>query len=54
MTDQLPAVLQPGKLTSPSDTDIVPALIADTGDTAGWRYVRFFAANIRNPHTRRA
>jgi site-specific recombinase XerD len=21
---------------------------------AGWRYVEFFAANVRNPHTRRA
>jgi hypothetical protein len=41
-------------LTSPSDTYIVPALIADAGDAAGWRYVEFFTANIRNPHTRRA
>jgi len=24
------------------------------GDAAGWRYVEFFTANIRNPHTRRA
>jgi site-specific recombinase XerC len=32
----------------------VPALIADLGDQAGWRYVEFFTANIRNPHTRRA
>jgi hypothetical protein len=28
----------------------VPALIA----AAGWRYVEFFTANIRNPNTRRA
>jgi hypothetical protein len=54
MTGQLPAVLQPGALTRPSDTYIVPALIADAGDAAGWRYVEFFTANIRNPHTRRA
>jgi site-specific recombinase XerD len=54
MTDQLPAVLQPGALTTPADTYIVPALIADAGDAAGWRYVEFFTANIRNPHTRRA
>ena len=33
---------------------LVPSLIADAGDPAGWRYVEFFAANIRNPHTRRA
>jgi hypothetical protein len=32
----------------------VPALIADAGDAAGWRYVEFFTANIRNPNTRRA
>ena len=32
----------------------VPALIADAGDLAGWRYVEFFTANIRNPNTRRA
>jgi site-specific recombinase XerD len=54
MTDQLPAIVQPGALTSPSGTYRVPALIADAGDAAGWRYVEFFTANIRNPHTRRA
>jgi site-specific recombinase XerD len=32
----------------------VPALIANLGDQAGWRYVEFFAANINNDHTRRA
>jgi site-specific recombinase XerD len=32
----------------------VPALIADAGEAAGWRYVEFLTANIRNPHTRRA
>ena len=32
----------------------MPALIAAAGDAAGWRYVEFFAANIENPHTRRA
>ena len=32
----------------------MPALIADAGDQAGWRYVEFFTANIRNDHTRRA
>jgi site-specific recombinase XerC len=31
----------------------VPALIADAGDQAAWRYLEFFA-NIRNPNTRRA
>ncbi len=33
---------------------LVPVLIADAGDAAGWRYVEFFTANIRNPNTRRA
>jgi site-specific recombinase XerD len=32
----------------------VPALIADAGNAAGWRYVEFFTANINNDHTRRA
>ena len=55
---QLPAIIAPGGvLTSPMDayaTSLVPALIADAGDAAGWRYVEFFTANIRNPNTRRA
>jgi hypothetical protein len=33
---------------------IVPALVADAGEPAAWHYVEFFAANIRNPNTRRA
>ena len=33
---------------------MVPALIADLGDAANWRFVEFFAANINNDHTRRA
>jgi site-specific recombinase XerD len=33
---------------------VVPAIIAQAGDAAGWRYVEFFSANIRNPNTRRA
>jgi hypothetical protein len=54
MADQLPAIVQPSALAVPTDTYIVPALIAAAGDQAGWRYVEFFTANIRNPHTRRA
>ena len=46
----LPAIIQPGTLTAPIDSHMVPALIA----AAGWRYVEFFTANIRNSHTRRA
>jgi hypothetical protein len=33
---------------------LVPALIADAGEKAVWRYIEFFTANIRNPNTRRA
>jgi site-specific recombinase XerC len=32
----------------------LPELIAAAGDRAGMRFLEFFAANIRNPHTRRA
>jgi hypothetical protein len=32
----------------------VPALIADAGDQASWRYIKFFTANIRDSNTRRA
>src|SRR5690349_15334695 len=53
-SDQLPAVTPPGSLTTAADTYIVPALIADLGNAAAWRYIEFFTANIRNPHTRRA
>ena len=54
--DQLPAVIPPGPLAipDPADTCLVPALVAAAGDAAGWRYIEFFTANIRNPHTRRA
>jgi site-specific recombinase XerD len=51
---QLPVVIPPTAIAAPADTYIVPALIAHAGDQAGWRYVEFFTANIRNPHTRRA
>src|ERR1700694_854838 len=53
---QLPATIAQAEITS-SDahtTLVVPALIADVGDEASWRYIEFFTANIRNPHTRRA
>jgi len=46
--DQLPVII----LTETSAT--VPALIAARGQHAGRRFVEFFTANIRNPHTRRA
>jgi site-specific recombinase XerD len=52
----LPATIQQAEvITSDLRTlHLVPALIADLGEVAAWRYVEFFTANIRNPHTRRA
>jgi hypothetical protein len=32
----------------------MPALVAAAGDRASIRFLKFFAANIRDPHTRRA
>src|SRR6202045_296281 len=52
--DQLPAIIAPGALTPMPDTRLALALIAAAGEQAGWRYVEFFTANIRNPPTRRA
>src|ERR1700681_947508 len=52
---QLPAVIPTGAAVVMADpVALAPALIADAGDAAGWRYVEFFTANIRNPNTRRA
>jgi hypothetical protein len=53
--DQLPATIQQAEVTADQRApNVVPALIADLGDEAAWRYVEFFTANIRNPNTRRA
>ena len=55
--DQLPAIIEPTAstaVTTPASTYLVPALIADLGEAANWRYVEFFTANINNDHTRRA
>jgi hypothetical protein len=49
--DQLPAITQQAEVTADQRAlNVVPALIADLGDEAAWRYVEFFTANIRNPH----
>ena len=58
MSEQLPAV-RPSGAVAPAVSDdtlykVVPAVIAALGDQASWRYIEFFAANIRNPNTRRA
>jgi site-specific recombinase XerD len=52
---QLPAIIPLGPVAVAADpVALVPALIAAAGAAAGWRYVEFFTANIRNPNTRRA
>src|ERR1700756_1035186 len=38
----------------PFSSVALPALVPAAGDRAGMRFLEFFAANIRNPHTRRA
>src|SRR4051794_22266389 len=53
--NRLPTAITPTEIASnPRALNVVPALIADLGDEASWRFVEFFTANIRNPHTRRA
>src|SRR5580692_2703567 len=38
----------------PISSPAPPALVAAAGERASMRFLEFFAANIRNPHTRRA
>ena len=38
----------------PIASPTLPALVAAAGERASMRFLEFFAANIRNPHTRRA
>jgi len=52
VTDQVPAAAK--KTVSSRMVHAVPALIAASGERASLRFLEFFAANIRNPHTRRA
>ena len=37
-----------------TNTSRVPAIIAASGEKTGYRFLEFFTANVRNPHTRRA
>src|ERR1700733_5980744 len=41
-------------LLIPIRAPAVPTLVAAAGERASRRFIEFFAANIRNPHTRRA
>ncbi|MHB0695257.1 tyrosine-type recombinase/integrase [Roseomonas mucosa] len=52
--DYLPAPVHNGTLTAADPARVVPAVVAQAGEQASWRYVEFFTANIRNPNTRRA
>ena len=55
MTDYLPAALDRSTFTAATrSTYPLPALIVAAGERASLRFLEFFAANIRNPHTRRA
>ena len=38
----------------PGTIQMVPAIVAAAGERASLPFLEFFAANIRNPHTRRA
>jgi site-specific recombinase XerC len=54
MSEQLPAVIDRTRIIGDIRAHFVPALIAAAGEPASLRFLEFFAANIRNPHTRRA
>jgi site-specific recombinase XerC len=41
-------------LVPATPASVLPALVAASGDRAGIRFLEFFTATIRNPHTRRA
>ena len=41
-------------LVASSTSPAIPVLVAAAGDRAGTRFLEFFTAQIRNPHTRRA
>ena len=54
MSNQLPAVIVLEQTAVANTGTAVPAVVAAAGEQASWRYLEFFTANIRNPHTRRA
>ena len=54
MSEQLPAIIDRTEIIGDARAHVVPALIAAAGERASLRFLEFFAANIRNPHTRRA
>jgi len=54
MANQLPAIIDRLETIAADRANFVPALIAAAGAKVSTRFLEFFAANIRNPHTRRA
>jgi integrase/recombinase XerC len=52
--NHLPAVIERTGIIGDARAPVVPTLIAVAGERASLRFLEFFAANIRNPHTRRA
>ncbi len=55
MNDLVPIVrTSAGAVSAPAAPQVVPALVARLGEAVSWRFIEFFTANIRNPHTRRA
>ncbi len=54
MTGRLPATIDQRQNVAGDRAHVVPALIAAAGEDASRRFLEFFTANIRNPHTRRA
>jgi len=53
MAEQLLAFIDQSKIVTGDHAHVVPALIAGSGGSASLRFLEFFAAQIRNPHTRR-
>jgi hypothetical protein len=55
MVSQLPATIAQARIIAGDDrAHVVPAVIAASRECTSLRFLEFFAANIRNPHTRRA
>jgi site-specific recombinase XerD len=54
MVSQLPAIIHNVEIVGGDARYALPTLIAVAGERASRRFLEFFAANIRNPHTRRA
>jgi len=54
MTTELPAVIDRTEIIAGDAAPMVPSLIAASGARASMRFLEFFAAQIHNPHTRRA